>query len=235
MGQGNYQAGRYRAAIPLFEEAYSLVKDPVYLFNIAQSYRKVAECVQAYDYYQRYLDEATDVTRKTRALVEGWQRELLPCVEQRKEEQEAARRAEEAERQRKAEAEERARQQQAVRKPPQLQTVDRGRTLRLAGLASAGVGVVGIVVGGVFSAKGASIKNDLARICASGCDWSDPAIRAQHDDGNSANTWAGVGWIGGGLAAAAGVTLYRVGRSRIETVEVTPTSGGATVSARISF
>ena len=56
--QVDYQAGKYAEAIPLFQQAYELVHDPVYLFNIAQTYRKVLDCEGATTYYKRYLDEA---------------------------------------------------------------------------------------------------------------------------------------------------------------------------------
>src|SRR5262249_59028642 len=75
-GQAHYQAGEFQAAIPLFKEAYELVHDPVYLFNIAQSYRKVADCLNAFDYYNRYLSQ--DPTTKQRDKVTPWLRELHP-------------------------------------------------------------------------------------------------------------------------------------------------------------
>lgn len=45
----------FQGAIELFKQAYELVRDPVYLFNIAQSYRKVADCENSFDYYTQYL------------------------------------------------------------------------------------------------------------------------------------------------------------------------------------
>ena len=46
-GLASYQGGKYQDAIAQFKQAYDLVHDPVYLFNIAQSYRKVADCTSA--------------------------------------------------------------------------------------------------------------------------------------------------------------------------------------------
>ena len=43
-GQALYLGDEFQGAIELFKQAYELVRDPVYLFNIAQSYRKVADC-----------------------------------------------------------------------------------------------------------------------------------------------------------------------------------------------
>jgi tetratricopeptide (TPR) repeat protein len=116
-GQAKYLADEFQAAIELFKQAYELVHDPVYLFNIAQSYRKAADCEGAFDYYTRYLEAAPKA--ENRAKVEGWLREMQPCVEQRRQEHEAARRGEEAERQRRAE-EERRRQEALAHPPPRV-------------------------------------------------------------------------------------------------------------------
>jgi tetratricopeptide (TPR) repeat protein len=225
--QKHFQAGEYSAAIKLFAEAYELVDDPVYLFNLAQSYRKVLDCVKASEYYRRYLAEATDADAQQRARVEQWLREIAPCVEQRREEAELARRAEEAELARRAEEAERARQ------PEPVDEIDRGRSFRIAGIAAAGVGVVGLGLGGWYTARGSSLKSELAAACADGCDWE--LLRDKNADGERANTIAAIGWIGGSLATAGGVALYVLGRSKVEHVQVTPVQGGATVSARLSF
>ena len=226
--QKHYQAGQYSDAIKLFTEAYELVHDPVFLFNLAQSYRKVLDCVKASEYYQRYLSDATDADAKQRERVEQWLREIAPCVEQRREESERARRADEAERAQQAEVLRRQREEAS-----RSRGIDRGRPLRIAGMAAAGVGVVGLGLGSVFTIRGAQIKSELADDCADGCDWS--MLQGKDASGRRANTIAAVGWIGGVLAAGGGVTLYLLGRSRIERVQVAPVAGGAAVSARLSF
>ena len=96
-GQAHYQAGEYQAAIESFLSAYELVHDPVYLFNIAQSYRKIANCVGAYDYYARYLAEAKDAPNRDK--VSGWLRELEPCADKTRAEHDAAVKAAEEDRQ----------------------------------------------------------------------------------------------------------------------------------------
>jgi len=228
--QGHYQAGRYQAAIPLFKEAYELVHDPVYLFNIAQSYRKVLDCENAYDYYNRYLEAAKDADPKQREKVTGWLRELQPCVDQRQSEHERARKGEEAERARRLEE---LRRQQATAR--QSATTDHGGGYRLTGVIAGSIGLAGLGVGVTFSVLGQKQKTELADICANGCDWTDPDIRAKDRAGRRDNIIAATGWIGGGLALAGGVGLYLLGRSKVEHVTVTPTPGGATVGARLHF
>ena len=226
--QANYQAGQFQAAIELFKQAYELVHDPIYLFNLAQSYRKVLDCEGAFDYYNRYLTAAPEADNK--AKVRQWLTELQPCVEERQKEHEAARKGEEAERQRR-EDEERKRRAAMTHEA----TVDNGGTLRIVGLVTAGVGGAGLVAGVIYGIKGGNIKSDLSTTCMAGCRWDDPAIKSLDKDGQRANTIAKVGYIGGGIAALVGVGLYVFGRTRVEHVMVTPAEGGATVSAQLRF
>jgi tetratricopeptide (TPR) repeat protein len=226
--QKHFQAGEYSAAIKLFAEAYELVSDPVYLFNLAQSYRKVLDCVKADEFFRRYLADATDADAKQRERVGQWLREMAPCVEQRRDEVERARRAEEAERARRAE--ELRLEREAASRP---RTIDRGRGLRIGGIVAAGVGVAGLGLGGYFTVRGAGIRSDLEEECDDGCDWA--LLRDENAAGERANTLAAVGWIAGGAATVGGVVLYLLGRSRIEHVQLAPIEGGAAVSARLSF
>lgn len=233
-GQANYQQGKYLAAIDLFRDAYELVSDPVYLFNIAQSYRKIADCVQSHDYYVKYLEADPKAPNKDK--VQQWIFELRPCVDKARErEAEAQRNAQEAERQRReAEA---AKRNIGPRPDPVPTEVDRGGPFRISGLALAGVGMLGVVVGVVYGVKGSGIQSDIDDRCSppNTCQWDSTEIQSLHDDGESANTRAKIGYIGGGVALVAGVALYMFGRTRVETVMVTPTQGGATVGAAFSF
>lgn len=230
-GQTSYQSGKYQDAIAQFKQAYELVHDAVYLFNIAQSYRKVADCTSADEYYRKYLAEAPNA--ENAAKVEQWLDELRPCVEQRKQDQDAARKSQqEAERLRRER--ELADQQRPVAMPTET-TVDRGAPLRIGGIALAGIGAVGLGVGIAYGIKGANIRADLDDQCARTCQWDSPAIVQMDEDGKTANLRAKIGYIGGGVAVLAGTALYMLGRTRIETVTVMPAAGGATVSAKLSF
>lgn len=229
-GQASYQAGQYQQAIEQFKQAYGLVKDPVYLFNVAQSYRKVADCVNAHDFYTQYLDEAPNAENKDK--VNQWLHELQPCVDQRHNEQDAARRAEEAEKQRKADDARRA----AEAAKPVPRQVDRGGGMRIAGITIGAVGVAGLAAGIVYGIKSQNVKNDVANRCNRGCQWDSPAILDLDAEGKRDNTRATIGYIAGGIATLVGAGLYAYGRTRVETVMVTPNaSGGATVNAVLSF
>jgi tetratricopeptide (TPR) repeat protein len=228
-GQASYQAGQYQEAIEEFKQAYALVNDPVYLFNIAQSYRKVADCVNAHEFYTQYQSEAPNAENKDK--VNQWLRELQPCVDQRRNEQDVARRAEEAERQRK---EDEARRAAEAAKPVPTE-VDRGKPLRIAGVATGAIGLTALTVGIVYGIKSQNIKNQVADMCSVRCQWDSPEITDLDAAGTRANTRAKLGYIGGGIATVVGAGLYVFGRTRIETVMVTPNAGGATASASFSF
>lgn len=232
--QAKYLADEFQGAIELFQQAYALVHDPVYLFNIAQSYRKVADCEGAFDYYSKYLEASPRA--ENRARVEAWLRELQPCVEQRRQEHEAARRGEEAERQRRID-EERLRQQRilAAQQVPRETEVDTGGTYRALGIAGIALGVAGVGAGVAYSLKGAGARDDLHALCTASCAWDDPAVQALDRQGRTDNTRARIGYLAGGITAALGIGLYAFGRTRVEHVMVMPTSGGAEVSAQLRF
>ena len=226
--QADYQAGKYAEAIPLFQRAYDLVHDPVYLFNIAQSSRKIADCEQATAYYKRYLEESPKA--ENRAKVEQWIGELKPCVDRLQAEREAARQA--AEQQRKDE-ELRKPVVQPAPAPIPAREGDAGGTYRTAGLVVGGAGAVGLIVGALYTWKSSSIHSQVTTACTPTCVWDNEV--SLDSDGKTANTIATVGWIGGGIALAAGAALYWVGHAKIEHVTVEPTPGGAAVGAWLRF
>ena len=229
-GQTSYQSGQYQEAIELFKQAYTLVEDPVYLFNIAQSYRKVADCLHAHDYYTQYLDEAPKAENKDK--VQQWLTELQPCVDQRHAEQDAVKQAQDAEKKRQ---EDEARRRAEAMKPVPME-VDHGKPLRIAGIATGAIGVGGLVVGIVYGIKSKNLKNQVADMCTKGCQWDDPDTLALDSQGKTDNSRAKLGYIAGGIMTLAGAGLYVFGRTRVETVMVTPNAaGGATASVSLSF
>jgi tetratricopeptide (TPR) repeat protein len=213
--QAHYQAGEYQAAIELFKSGYALVHDPIYLFNLGQSYRKVLDCVAATDYYHRYLAAAPAAPNKDK--VDGWIRELADCTEQRTAEHDAMARAQ-AKLDRAAE----------LRRRLAALRVDTGRGYRLAGEVAAGAGLVGLALGVGFAVHSSNLAGDIRTDCAAGCQWG--TAMGLDADGRNANTIATVGLVAGGIAVLAGVGLYYYGHTRAA-VEVTPTS----VSARVAF
>jgi len=58
-----YQAGDLKGAVELLRQCYATTHDPNLLFNIAQVYRELNDCMSATEHYQRYVDEAPDGER----------------------------------------------------------------------------------------------------------------------------------------------------------------------------
>ncbi len=56
-GRSYYNVGQYDQAIAEFQQAYLLMKEPLFLFNIAQSYRLKGDCDTALRFYKNYLRE----------------------------------------------------------------------------------------------------------------------------------------------------------------------------------
>jgi hypothetical protein len=59
-GKAKYQSGDYKAAIALFEKAYTEHPSPAYLFNIAQAHRQLGDCPNALRHYRRFVAERPD-------------------------------------------------------------------------------------------------------------------------------------------------------------------------------
>jgi tetratricopeptide (TPR) repeat protein len=55
-GSNAYNASDFTRAALKFEEAYSLVADPAYLFNIAQAYRQAKDCVKAAAAFAKFIE-----------------------------------------------------------------------------------------------------------------------------------------------------------------------------------
>ena len=53
-GLVHYDIKEFSEALAEFKNAYRVVQDPAFLFNIAQCYRKLGQDIEALDYYRNY-------------------------------------------------------------------------------------------------------------------------------------------------------------------------------------
>jgi len=60
LGKDHYDAGDFALALEQFRRAFALTSDPDLLYNIAQSYRKMAKCAAALENYRSFLRAAPD-------------------------------------------------------------------------------------------------------------------------------------------------------------------------------
>jgi hypothetical protein len=96
----------------------------------------------------------------------------------------------------------------------------RGNGLRIAGLTTAGVGLAGVVVGAIFGGMAIGSKNSAAPNCTSDFTVCNATGKASVDDAFTFATVSTVSFIVGGIAFAAGLTLFFVAPSSKETVSV---------------
>jgi hypothetical protein len=121
--------------------------------------------------------------------------------------------------------------QPRVAEPPHGATVDenRGATQRTLGIVSAGLGVAGLVVGGVFAARAGSKNSDSKAECRP----EDPnkctdAGKQLRDDARGAGNVATIGFGAGVVLLGAGAALFFTApKSGSPSVAIAPTINGA--------
>jgi tetratricopeptide (TPR) repeat protein len=213
--RAHYAAHEYDAAIADYQAAYRAMPDPLFLFDIAQSYRMLDDCDHALEFYREYLQERPDADNRT--LVERFMDHMTAC---------AAPEPDEA----------------APPPPPRVQAAAppptppfSNRTIRLAGITSAALGVVLLGTAVYFSEQASQEAQSLETTCARGC--SGASVAGIDRAGRDADHDAIATYVLGGAALAAGAAaiVWTVIRAPGEPPVVTPTSGGATVSATIHF
>lgn len=93
-----------------------------------------------------------------------------------------------------------------------------GKKLKIAGLALAGVGVLGLVIGGYYGYKGLSVADDINNHKGGWTD-GDGGILAAQERGHRYNKLQAVFMITGGVLLISGVAEYMLGRSRANSAE----------------
>ena len=206
-GNRHYDLGEYDQAVTAFRQAYALVPDPTFLFDIAQSYRLGHRCREASAAYRAYLRNSSG---DDRGKVEQLIRELAPCV---KAEEEKLRR---------------------TLPPPALSA--RTKRLRWLGAGVAGAGALALGGGVVLSARAAAAAGDLERTCG-GAQPTCTAEEAVAIDrrGRAAERHATWLYAAGGATAAIGATLVVYTLLRPEHVVIAPTRDALFVAAAGRF
>jgi len=229
-GTKHFNLREYAAAVAAFKEAYRLVSEPLFLFNIAQAYRLDNDCRTSHAYYKTYLRDAPSGTERAKA--EKWLNSLEACAR--------------VEPVLLPPAEPMPNPQVSVRVEPVLTAVksppsiaiaakqDRETsTTTIAGIASIAAG--GLLIGGgvYFSVVASGAARDVETTCASACEAS--AVASLDARGRAAGRNATLSFIAGGLGAAIGVGLLVYSRRVDRTVAITPTHGGAFTTAVFRF
>lgn len=256
-GRKDFSQGLYKSAIEKFEVAYKRAKDPLILYNIGQSYKKLYED----DPQIEYLKKARTALKEYVAAVEK-----DPGLGADPEEVKPVLAEIEAEIGRHEPAPTPEGPTDADPTPAEKRGEDPGKKLRLAGIGMMGGGgallVIGGILGGVFAAKGGRLSAELNgegglyqqqrnMNCAEtmqvgeagGCETLRSDIDSTRSAGERSNLASGLsfGLVGGvgALLLIGGAISYSLGRKRSsdwqsETarVRVLPGFGGLTLSGR---
>lgn len=226
-----YEVGHFQQALELYSKAYELLPKPELLFDLGQCHRMLKEHERAVFFFQGYLREKPDAPNRplVERLLADSQGQL--DVQRRAEadrleaERAAAERAE-AER---IEVERRAAEQPAAPPTPAPSSVPGASpppasgeapspradrfALRLAGLGTAGTGVVLLGTAAYLGLHSASLSSDVARVSAQHGTWSS-TYQSDFDSGRTDARAATVLYFVGGAAIAAGAVLTYLGWPR---------------------
>jgi tetratricopeptide (TPR) repeat protein len=224
-GKSHYDLAEWDEAVAAFKEAYRLDPDPLFLFNVAQSYRQKGDCSNARTFYKTYLREAPDAYNREK--VEKRIEEMNACAKEPEPEPEVV-------------PEKQPDPIIVENKPPEPKSRPHKRNrLRLQiGLGVTGAGVLVTSLGVYFVFSAAAYARDLEALCSDMCDADGAGIqdidrKGKQSERNAAYTFAGAGAL---LAAGIGLLVWdKLDSDASREVTVAPTQGGAMVGTRVHF
>ena len=213
-GQAAYDHADYKTAVDKWQASYDLSKESGLLFNLAQAKRLAGDCVSAIATYRSFIATDTDQASEQHKLAKDLARELeATCPEQKP----------------------------VMIPPPKLVAeptagADRnpvpdrplndsrsGRTWKIAGLVTGGVGVVTIALGLGLGHHGASLGDEVTAACATSCDWE---VQKGKEARGKREVAIGKVLDGVGLATIAGGAIFYYLGVRQETLTVVPVTSG---------
>lgn len=231
--------GEYQTAAVEYLAAYELFQEPAFFYDTAEVYRLAGDEKNALVYYTKYLELAPSGKGAPAARLAAEQLRRSIAAQE-----DAARRAADEESRRKAEQVARAKADEDARakaaddaRTKAVAAADRradvepagraGRTMRIAGLAAGGAGVVALGVGVMFGLKARSLSDE-----ATGWD----AYNRNRDDQGKAAQRNMVVFTGVGAAAlVAGGVLYYLGHraehaAQTSSVSIAPSVGPSQIA-----
>jgi tetratricopeptide (TPR) repeat protein len=189
-GKQQYRLGEYDEAIRLFRAGYLVSSNPVFLFNIAQSYRGKGDLERSLFFYRSFQKESPE--SNVQAKIEALEREL--------------------------EARPRAPTPPVVAKPlvppapvpaAPLELRRRKPGLVVAGAGTVAAGVALVVTAAILRGVAARAEEDLARAQREGGVTDE--ILATYEAGKRHGTWSAITLAGGLTASVTGATLLILG------------------------
>jgi tetratricopeptide (TPR) repeat protein len=215
------QAGDHDAAIRLYLDAYALVPNAILLSNVGSEFRQSQKPVEALRYFCMYLDK--DPTGAMVTYVTAQAREVQHELKQDGEV--CAKPAEP----KKVEPVKPVDPQVTATKQPIVEPTkpaDGGKTWRIVGIATGGVGLATLGAGIYFGVRAQHFSDEITH--------HDTSVPYQNlaqiqSDGQAAENKQIIFDVAGGALTVAGVVMYFVGRSKhgeSQSVSLVPTSNG---------
>lgn len=239
-GNTHYNLGEYDLAVAAFKESYALSQAPGLLFNIAQSYRLKKDYEQASHFYETYLRLKPDASN--RPDVEARIAEMKKMLEEQKTMGTKAPigtvtpdggTTTTTTTTTTTSAPTTTTTTTPTTGPTDVVDPGAGKQLKLAGIATAGVGGALVITGVVFGMMAKGKESDLEELNNGGT-WDEDAYRA----GRRNNKIAIASLAVGGAAVIAGGVMFYLGYSKekkASSVAVVPTKGGGTFTVGWSF
>lgn len=185
--------GDFRAAATAYVDAYEILPDAEFLFNAGEMYRLAGDTDDAIRYFERYLeidpdgrgaDEAQASLEKLKATREPVKEEPPEITEKNAGHETTA---------------------PLLTTTPEVDADDHGggRTLRIAGLATAGTGLALVGAGVYFGLKAKSLSDEVSG--------ADSYLKDKVAEGESAEAWQVATLSVGAAAIIGGGVLYYLG------------------------
>jgi tetratricopeptide (TPR) repeat protein len=220
LGMNHYNLGEFDEAITEFKAAYALTSEPGLLFNIAQSYRLKEDYKQALYFYKTYLRLVPDAAN--RADVERWIHELDRLLADQTKIKDS--KPQGAITPGGTPPESTVPPAGGVRvkdtpdeatPPPAASVIEtapppRGRSFKIAGLSTAGAGVLLIAAGAWMGSKAADDWDAINAYADTNGTWNGP-YQDKWDEAERYDTLSTLTYVGGAAALVVGGTLYYLG------------------------
>ncbi len=194
------QAGDHSGAIEIYQKAYAVIPLPTLLSNIGAEYQLATKPVEALKYFCMYLEKdpagplATYATGQAKLLQSQLTNTTVDdagvCKAPTKVEPKVI--------------------ETPPPPPPVSKAADPGKTLKIAGLVAAGVGVVSVGLGFYFGSQAGKISDDISNNTGM---WRDDIV-AYQDEGQR-DEYLQIAFLSvGGALVVGGALLYMKGRKK---------------------
>ena len=218
-GKAYQDAGAYAKAAEEYKAAYDLDPRPEMLFNIAQAYRLAGERQLAIDYFKKYLDAQPSGAgaNEARGHVATLTKELDELAAKQPKPPEPT------------PVPPPAPAPQPTPRQEELVEVRGPAALRIAGLATAGVGVIACGLGVKFAFDARAAADTLSQHTSG--PWTD-AEEATYRAGEAANRNMIISYVVGGVLVGTGAVLYWRGARTTLVPVATTTSASLAVAGQ---